>query len=95
MIRRGKGDELADLFVTAEFGDVVIRQRAATLGPPDEVDLFGSGGREDTVNEAGDGLRRDADITGIGEVWQQLEPVEVGGEDAIAEFGELRRVHRP
>ena len=79
MIRRGKGDELADLFVTAEFGDVVIRQRAATLGPPDEVDLFGSGGREDTVNEAGDGLRRDADITGIGEVWQQLEPVEVGG----------------
>ena len=74
MIRRGKGDELADLFVTAEFGDVVIRQRAATLGPPDEVDPLGFGGREDTVDEAGDGLRGDADITGIGEAWQQLEP---------------------
>ena len=95
MIRRGKGDELVDLFVPAEFGDVVVRQRAATLGPPDEVDPLGFGGREDTVDEAGDGLRGDADITGIGEAWQQLEPVEVGGEDAIAEFSELRCVHRP
>ncbi len=95
MIRRGKGDELADLFVTAEFGDVVIRQRAATLGPPDEVDPLGFGGREDTVDEAGDGLRGDADITGLGEARQQREPGEGGGEDAIAEFSELRCVHRP
>ena len=95
MVRRGEGDEFVDLLVPAELGDVVVRQWAATLGPPDEVDLLGSGGCEDAVDEAGDGLGGDSDVTGVGEVRQQLQPVEVRGEDAVPGLGELRGVHRP
>ena len=79
VVRRGKADELANFTCSSELGDVVIRQRSAPLGPSDEVDLLGTGGLENTVDESGDGLRTDTDVTGIGEVWQQLDPVKVGG----------------